>query len=129
LCCYFVSQSSEFCRHNPLCCFSTSVYCCLFRYRLSPETFGYTLVPTPTVNSSCCLPPPLRENKGIDYYKSSEAICNIDGIFFRILSDVLSRWCTNTKTQLYRVFIEKFIVTGTFLTFQCFMEPVGLSLS
>jgi len=40
-----VSQSSEFCRHNPLCYFSTSVYCCcLFRYRLSPETFGYTLV-------------------------------------------------------------------------------------
>jgi hypothetical protein len=28
-----------------LCCFSRSVYCyCLFRYRLSPETFGYTLV-------------------------------------------------------------------------------------
>jgi hypothetical protein len=25
---YFVSQSSEFCRHNPLCYFSTSVYCC-----------------------------------------------------------------------------------------------------
>jgi hypothetical protein len=23
---YFVSQSSEFCRHNPLCCFSMSVY-------------------------------------------------------------------------------------------------------
>jgi len=39
-----VSRSSEFCRHNPLCCFSTSVYCCLFRYRLRPETFGYTLV-------------------------------------------------------------------------------------
>jgi hypothetical protein len=42
---YFVSQSSEFCRHNPLCCFSTSVCCCcLFCYRLSPETFGYTFV-------------------------------------------------------------------------------------
>jgi hypothetical protein len=46
---YFVSQSSELCRHNPLCCFSTSVYCCcccccLLRYRLSPETFRYTLV-------------------------------------------------------------------------------------
>jgi hypothetical protein len=42
---YFVSQSSEFCRHKHLCCFSTSVYCCcLFRYRLSSETFGYTLV-------------------------------------------------------------------------------------
>jgi len=42
----FVSQSSEFCRHNPLRCFLTSVYfCCrLFRYRLSLDTFGYTLV-------------------------------------------------------------------------------------
>jgi len=44
---YFVSQSSEFCRHNPLCCFSTSAYfCCLFRYRLDPETLEYTLVYT-----------------------------------------------------------------------------------
>jgi hypothetical protein len=43
---YFVSQSTEFCRHNPLYCFSTCVYCCkrIFHYRLSPETFGYTLV-------------------------------------------------------------------------------------
>jgi hypothetical protein len=43
---YCVSKSSEFCRHNPLCGFSTGVYCCkrIFRYRLSPETFGYTLV-------------------------------------------------------------------------------------
>jgi len=44
----FVSQPSEFCRHNPLCCFSTSVYCCLvyclFHYWLGSETFGYTLV-------------------------------------------------------------------------------------
>jgi hypothetical protein len=31
---YFVSQSSEFFRHNPLCFFSTSVCCCklVFRY-------------------------------------------------------------------------------------------------
>jgi hypothetical protein len=31
---YFVSQSSEFCHHNPLCCFPTSVYCfyCLFSF-------------------------------------------------------------------------------------------------
>jgi hypothetical protein len=44
---YFVSQSSEFCRHNPLCCFSTgnTKGKHIFRYRLSPETFGYTLVP------------------------------------------------------------------------------------
>jgi hypothetical protein len=42
-----VSQSSKLCRHNPLCCFSTSVYYCftrIFRYRLSPESFGHTLV-------------------------------------------------------------------------------------
>jgi hypothetical protein len=39
---YSVSQSNEFCRHNPLCCSSTSVHCCcLFRYGLSLETFGY----------------------------------------------------------------------------------------
>jgi hypothetical protein len=42
---YFMSQSSEFCRHNTLCCFSMSVYCCLFRYYgHSAGTFGYTLV-------------------------------------------------------------------------------------
>jgi hypothetical protein len=43
---YFMSQSSEFYRHNPLCCFSTSSIKDkrIFRYRLSPETFGYTLV-------------------------------------------------------------------------------------
>jgi len=40
------SQSGEFCRHNPLRCFLTSVYCCscLFLYQLNPETSGYTLV-------------------------------------------------------------------------------------
>jgi len=43
---YFVNRSSEFCLHSPLCCFSTSVYCCrrIFPYRLSPETSGYTLI-------------------------------------------------------------------------------------
>jgi hypothetical protein len=41
-----VSQSNEFCRHNPLCCFSTGDYRCklILRYRLSPEIFGYTHV-------------------------------------------------------------------------------------
>jgi len=42
---YFVSQSSEFCHHNPLCCFPSVCYCKrIFRYWLSPETFGCTLV-------------------------------------------------------------------------------------
>jgi hypothetical protein len=44
---HFMSQSSEFCRHNALCCFLMSIYCycCLFHYRLGPKTFGYTLIP------------------------------------------------------------------------------------
>jgi hypothetical protein len=43
---YFMSQSYEFCVHNPLCCFWTSSTKGkpIFHYRLSPETFGYTLV-------------------------------------------------------------------------------------
>jgi len=43
---YFVSQSSEFYRHNTFCCFPTRAYCCkrMFRYRLSPESSGYTLL-------------------------------------------------------------------------------------
>jgi len=43
---YFVSQSSEFCCHNHLCCFSTYNIKGkrIFRYRLSPENFGYNLV-------------------------------------------------------------------------------------
>jgi hypothetical protein len=41
------SQYSEFCRHNPLCCFSTSVYyCCLFRYDSVRK-----LLDTPSYNS------------------------------------------------------------------------------
>jgi hypothetical protein len=64
----FVSQSSEFCRHDSLCFFSTSVCCCtrIFRYRLSPETFGYTLVccdtdvrmilpNVRTLSNTCCI--------------------------------------------------------------------------
>jgi hypothetical protein len=44
-CITILSQSSELCHHNPLCYFSMSVYyCCLFCYKLSPETFGYTLI-------------------------------------------------------------------------------------
>jgi hypothetical protein len=54
----FVSQYSEFCRHNPLCCFSTSVYFCkrIFCYRLSLETFGYTLIALPKMLPIVCFP-------------------------------------------------------------------------
>jgi hypothetical protein len=36
----------SFVAKNPLYCFSTNVYCGkgIFRYRLSPETYGYTVV-------------------------------------------------------------------------------------
>jgi len=33
---YFPSQSSEFCRHNPLCCFSTSVYLVSIYFIIDP---------------------------------------------------------------------------------------------
>jgi hypothetical protein len=49
---YFVSQSSKFCRHNTLCCFSTRVSCCSFRHRLCPETFRYTLVYSQLLSTS-----------------------------------------------------------------------------
>jgi hypothetical protein len=39
----FVSQSSEFCCHNPLCCFSTNVHFCLFRND-SVRNLGYALL-------------------------------------------------------------------------------------
>jgi hypothetical protein len=46
---YSVSQSSEFYRHNPLCCISTRVYycCCLFLYdsvRKLLDTISYTFL-------------------------------------------------------------------------------------
>jgi hypothetical protein len=45
---YFLSQSSEFCRHNTLWRFSTSNSKGkrIFRYRLGPEAFGYTFIYT-----------------------------------------------------------------------------------
>jgi hypothetical protein len=41
----FCGWVCEFCGHNPLCYFSTiAYYCkCIFRYRLGPETSGYTI--------------------------------------------------------------------------------------
>jgi hypothetical protein len=50
-----VSQSSEFFRYNPLCCFSTSVYFCkrIFHYRLNPATFGHTLAYSPPTKTFC----------------------------------------------------------------------------
>jgi hypothetical protein len=40
-----MSQSNEFCRHNTLCCLWTSNTKGkrIFRYRFSPETFGYIM--------------------------------------------------------------------------------------
>jgi hypothetical protein len=38
---YFVSQSSEFCRHNPLCCFST----CLLFISLSTQSENFWMHP------------------------------------------------------------------------------------
>jgi hypothetical protein len=42
---YYVSQSGEFCRHNPLCCFSTSVYCCKRIFSLSTQSGNFWIYP------------------------------------------------------------------------------------
>jgi len=56
---YFLSQSSEFCSHNPLSCFLTSVCCCkrIFHYRLISETLD-----TPSYES------PIFISRGISVY-------------------------------------------------------------
>jgi hypothetical protein len=41
LCLYFLSQSSEFCRHNTLCCFLTSVCCIMDSVRELLDTHLY----------------------------------------------------------------------------------------
>jgi hypothetical protein len=41
----FVSQSSEFCRHNPSYCFSTSVYCCKRYISLSTQSGNFWIHP------------------------------------------------------------------------------------
>jgi hypothetical protein len=43
---YFVSQSNEFCLHKSFVLLLNECLFCkrIFRYRLSPETFGYTFV-------------------------------------------------------------------------------------
>jgi hypothetical protein len=50
---YFVSQSSEFCRHKPLCCISTSVYYCCFYFVIDSVR---ELMDTPSYVSDflCC---------------------------------------------------------------------------
>jgi hypothetical protein len=47
---YFMSQSSEFCHHNPLCCFSTCVCCCkcIFCY-----DSVWKLLDTPSYDTFC----------------------------------------------------------------------------
>jgi hypothetical protein len=72
LCRYFVSQSGEFCRYKPLYCFSTSVYCCLFRYRLSPETFGYTPYESQVVTLFVKLP--FSDVYGITIHRALECL-------------------------------------------------------
>jgi hypothetical protein len=68
---YFVSQSSEFFRHNPLCDFSTSVYCFLFRY--DPV---WKLLDTPSYNNVWEVPDfliydRLKTSSGMDPFRGT----------------------------------------------------------
>jgi len=46
---YFVGQPSEYCRHYPLCCFSTSVYC-FFHFVIDSVL---KLLDTPSYDGRC----------------------------------------------------------------------------
>jgi len=47
---YFMSQSSELCRHNPLCCFSTSfiiiIIIIIIIYYLSTQSTNFWIHPS-----------------------------------------------------------------------------------
>jgi hypothetical protein len=113
---YFVSQSSEFCRHNPLRCFSTSVNCscCLFIYRLSPETFGHTLVNwgkevsvslTPILYTSRTLfyaPTSLFRTPYVNFNENSRLALRV--VFVHVISSlvqILSYWWLGSPTGNY----------------------------
>jgi len=98
---YFVSQSSEFYRHNPLCCFSTSVYCCkrIFRYRLSFEDLD-----TPSYSVPGTAP---ATNNGNGQYTTILIQINsgVQILLIRVLWDVGLSWCSfiwNTKQLLHK---------------------------
>jgi hypothetical protein len=98
---YFVSQSSEFCRQNPLCCFSRSAYCssCLFCYLLSPETFGYTLVLLDE-----------KEKTRSEMNRTPNCISHYV-ILYYLLTYSLTHSLTHSLTPWCRMLIEKLIVT------------------
>jgi hypothetical protein len=52
MCRYFVSQSSEFCRHNPLCCISTSAVFLLF-ISLSTQSGNFWIHPRSLIGFPC----------------------------------------------------------------------------
>jgi hypothetical protein len=85
----FVSQSSEFCRHNPLCCFLTSVYCsCLFRYdsvrkRLDTTSYETALRRNIFVWNIQTLFLPLLVNKNERCWISVTYIKHIQDIFLK----------------------------------------------
>jgi hypothetical protein len=45
LCRYFVSQSIEFCNHNPLCCFSVSVFLVVVVYFVMTQSANFWIHP------------------------------------------------------------------------------------
>jgi hypothetical protein len=89
---FITRQSTEFCRHNPLCCLSTSVCfcCCLSRYRLSPETYGYTFVYGLYYNK---LKSPLRIRLRVSVKAIQMQVCILRKTFYKMFYFVtVSLW-------------------------------------
>jgi len=110
----FVSQSSEFCRHNPLRYFSTSVHCCksIFRYLLSPETFGYSLV---YLEISLFLYGFSNGNLCAELVQPMNATCPVWVAFISF-----SRWCgaktTSSKAYLHIMFSVPLLFISDFFS-------------
>jgi hypothetical protein len=93
----FVSQSSEFCRHNTLCCVSMNVYCCT-------RTFGYALI---------CIQPLNNIGNKCGYLGDfGFTVSNIWKGYF-IISDCLKSW---------RILVKKFKILGLRVLFMNFQN-------
>jgi hypothetical protein len=74
-----VSQSSEFCCHNPLCCFLTSVYCCCSFVIDSVRKLLDTLVEC--LDSRCIR---IQEGRSKSVYKAVNHGCGQHIIFYTV---------------------------------------------
>jgi hypothetical protein len=89
---FFVSQSSEFCGHDPFVLLLNEFLLLSFRYRLSLETFGYTLVQLLTFSQSVSYS--VRLGFEPLFWDSWPCVCYIKDFWFCLLWGILPNWWT-----------------------------------